>query len=76
MPEYKTFLQFEEDVIVQKKISPFRTEWRIAAPDLGIGGSVDFVGKFEDTGSYVIMDWKNSKKLETSLSNTYGKKAK
>ena len=61
LPEMKYFLNFYEDQISKKGIVPFRTEWRIAAPDLDLAGSVDFVGKLGS--EYVIIDWKRSKKL-------------
>jgi hypothetical protein len=53
---------------------PFRTEWRIAADDLGVAGSVDFVGKFDD-GTYALIDWKRSKDLGSNLTNKFKKRA-
>lgn len=73
LPELKQFLDFYDEVVIPQKITPFRSEWRIAAPDLSLAGSVDFVGK-EEGGDYVIMDWKRSKKLPTTLDNKYGKR--
>jgi hypothetical protein len=61
-----------------KEIDPFRTEWRIAAPDIGLAGSVDFVGRLPD-GTYAVMDWKRSKELPNKMdnrNNKYGKNAK
>lgn len=75
VPELMQFSQFDESVIKARNITPYRTEWRIAAPDLGIGGSVDFVGKLED-GSYVIIDWKRSKNLPKTMYVSYGKFAR
>lgn len=72
IPEFKQYLQFYHDNILAAKIRPYRTEWRIAAPDLGLGGSVDFVGQRED-GSFVLMDWKRSKNLPFSMYKAYGK---
>ena len=72
--EKQMFENFDEEYVARKEIIPYRTEWRICAPDLGLAGSVDFVGKLPD-GTFCIIDWKTSKKLETSLSNEY-KKAK
>lgn len=74
IPEMSQFLAFNEEEINSQGIKPYRTEWRIAAPDLNIAGSVDFVGQMPD-GTYCIMDWKRAKNLQGSLSNAYGKKA-
>lgn len=50
-------------------------EWRIAAPDHGIAGSVDFVGQLPD-GSYALFDWKRAKGFSENLYANYGKIAK
>ena len=65
---------FYDDVIRAKDIQPYRTEWRIAAPDCGVAGSIDFVGKFPDN-TYALVDWKRSKDLGGNLNNKYGKRA-
>lgn len=64
LPEMKQFMDFYEEVIAPQAIQPYRTEWRIAAPDHSLAGSVDFVGKIG--AEYVIVDWKRSKKLFSS----------
>lgn len=74
IPEMSQFLAFNEDEINSKGIKPFRTEWRIVAPDLNLAGSVDFVGQMPD-GTYCIMDWKRAKNLAGQLTNGYNKKA-
>lgn len=66
---------FEKDVLVRNQIRPFRTEWQIAAPELMIAGTIDFVGKKPD-GKYVLVDWKRSLKLPKSIFNHFGKTAK
>jgi hypothetical protein len=38
--EMKFFSEYHQEYIVQANITPYRTEWSIAAPDLSIGGSV------------------------------------
>lgn len=73
LPEIQQFESFYKGIIVGKGIEPWRTEWRIAAPDLSLGGSIDFVGKCAD-GTYAILDWKRSKNLETKIYNGYGRK--
>jgi ATP-dependent exoDNAse (exonuclease V) beta subunit len=73
--EMKQLYQFETDVLTRKKIEPFRTEWRIAAPEFMLAGTVDFVGKKPD-GSYVLVDWKRSLKLPKNIFSSYGKAAK
>ena len=77
LPEMTMFHDFYNEVLMggpvgAPAIKPFRTEWRIAAPDLSLAGSVDFVGTTA-ANEYVIIDWKRSKKLPTSLDNTFRK---
>lgn len=36
LSEMPIFFEFERDEIIGKDIKPFRTEWRIAAPDKGM----------------------------------------
>ena len=74
LPELTQFHDFKEDIIVPLNIEPYRTEWRIAAIDYSIAGLVDFVGKLPDN-TFVLMDWKRSKKLPDNMENNYGKKA-
>lgn len=73
--EIPKFLNFYDDVIMAKKIQPFRTEWRIAAPSYSIAGSVDFVGRFPD-GTYALIDWKRAKDLGNNLDNKYNRRGK
>lgn len=76
VPEFSQFLQFNEDVMKPMNIEPYRTEWRIAAPDLNLGGSIDFVGR-RPNGKFVLMDWKRSKNLTISkMKYSWGKYAK
>lgn len=63
-PEIKQFLKFQQSQMRSLGVAPFRTEWRVCAPDLSLAGSVDFVGSLDD-GTFVIIDWKRSKKLQT-----------
>jgi hypothetical protein len=73
--EMEQFEQFYTEYVLAPNIQPYRTEWPIAAPDIKLGGSVDFVGKLSN-GNYVIMDWKRSKRLPENLTSKYGKFAK
>jgi len=73
--ELKQFTDFHKDVVEKRGVRPHRTEWRIAAPEVSLAGSVDFVGSLPD-GTYCIMDWKRSKNLAGSMANTYGKLGK
>jgi len=75
LPEMSQFRDFQREVILARNITPFRTEWRIAAPDIGLGGSVDFVGRLPG-GGFVLMDWKRSKNIPTSMTQHYGKYGK
>ena len=73
--EMGLFYKFHADIIATEKVEPWRTEWRICAPEYNLAGSVDFVGKLPD-GTYVIMDWKRSKNLANSLDSSFGRRAK
>lgn len=66
LPEISQFLTFKSEMMDDRQIVPYRTEWRIAAPDYSIAGSVDFVGK-DSEGNFIIMDWKRSKNLQASV---------
>eukprot|EP00981_Chlorochromonas_danica_P011074 scaffold3715_cov249-Ochromonas_danica.AAC.3 len=39
------FKKFQKEFLKKHHIQPYRTEWRIVAPDLSLGGSIDFLGK-------------------------------
>jgi hypothetical protein len=65
MSELHQFREFYESLLVRENISPFRTEWRIAAQDLSIAGSVDFVG-VNSENDVILIDWKRSKKISPS----------
>lgn len=73
--EMKQFLSFRREVIDANNITPYRTEWCIVAPDLELGGSVDFVGRCSD-GRFVLIDWKRSSRVVTGMHTSYGKYAK
>jgi hypothetical protein len=73
--EMPLFNKFYGEIMQKMKIEPWRTEWRICAPEYGLAGSVDFVGKLPDN-TFVIMDWKRSKNLAGSLDSSYGKRAR
>eukprot|EP00597_Dinobryon_sp_UTEXLB2267_P005907 CAMPEP_0170070714 /NCGR_PEP_ID=MMETSP0019_2-20121128/8901_1 /TAXON_ID=98059 /ORGANISM="Dinobryon sp., Strain UTEXLB2267" /LENGTH=207 /DNA_ID=CAMNT_0010279059 /DNA_START=233 /DNA_END=856 /DNA_ORIENTATION=- len=75
IPELCQFHEFYLDNILKANLQPYRTEWRIAAPDLKLAGSVDFVCQRPDK-TYELIDWKRAQKLESSLTNSYGKRAK
>ena len=73
LEEMEKFVNFYTDVIKGREIQPYRTEWRIAAPDIKLAGSVDFIGRFPD-GTYALLDWKRSKDLEGGLTNKFGRR--
>ena len=73
LEEMEKFVNFYTDIIKGRDIQPYRTEWRIAAPDVKLAGSVDFVGRFPD-GTYALLDWKRSKDLEGGLTNKFGRR--
>ena len=73
--EMTQFAKFAQMWITDQQVTPLRTEWKVAAPEWGLGGTIDFVGQKAD-GTYVIMDWKRSVNLEANLTNKYNKKAR
>ncbi len=75
LKEMSMFLEFERAHIAGREIRPIRTEWRIAAKDELIGGTVDFVGQKKD-GTFVLMDWKSTKDMRNKMTNNFGIKAK
>lgn len=75
IPEFSLFLKFHADHVESSGIEPYRTEWQICAPDLSIGGSIDFVGRLSD-GTFVIMDWKRSKRITDGPVSSYGRRGK
>ena len=66
------FISFNEEVIKGDHVEPYRTSWPIAAPDINIAGTVDFLGRFPD-GTYGICLWRRSKTLEDNLLSSYNK---
>jgi hypothetical protein len=68
--EMKQFHDFEKKEILENKITPYRTEWAIGSSELQLAGTVDFVGRLPN-GKYVLMDWKRSMKLSSSMTNTW-----
>jgi hypothetical protein len=70
--EMDYFIKFYEKEILGRNLIPYITEWRIASPVLKLGGSVDFVGSFDD-GTFGIVDWKRIKNWD-SLYVNYGKR--
>ena len=72
--EMSQFQKFEKLWIVDQNVTPIRTEWKIVAPEWNLAGTIDFVGQKAD-GTYVIMDWKRSFKLQENLTNQFNRKA-
>ena len=67
--EMDLFINFYDNEILGRGLSSYITEWRIASPKaLGLAGSVDFVGRFED-GTFGIVDWKRIKNWDSIHSN-------
>ena len=73
--ELEQFFEFKSDFIDNNEIVPYRTEWRLAAPNLRMAGTVDFIGRTKD-GEYILLDWKRAKDLESNLVSNWGKRAK
>lgn len=69
-PEFNMFLDFNYEYI---RWTPYRTEWFIYDKSLKIAGSIDMLYYNEDTGKYIIVDWKRSKDISF---NGYGKALK
>lgn len=70
--EADQFQSFYQEVIVKEGIIPYRTEWKIAAPNIALAGSVDFVGELPANGegnkTFILMDWKRTKKAPAFFS--------
>ena len=63
--EVDLFIKFYQNEILGRGLSSYITEWRIASPlALGLAGSVDFVGRFEDR-TFGIVDWKRIKNWDS-----------
>jgi hypothetical protein len=75
LPEMEKFLKFEAKMLHARQIKPYRTEWKIAAENENLGGTVDYVGKKTD-GTYVLIDWKSTTGLGKKFSNDFEKVAK
>lgn len=56
--EWKYFMNFYED---HKHLTAYRTEWFVFHEELKLAGSIDMVFYNENTGTYVIYDWKRVK---------------
>ena len=59
-------------MLIKEGITPYRTEWSIGAPDLSLGGTVDFAGRAQD-GTLVLVDWKGTSRMETYKGLTFKK---
>lgn len=66
LPEMKYFEQFYSEKL-HGRVEPVRTEWRIASPDHGLAGTVDFIGKWKENNKYIVIDWKRSKGFPDKL---------
>jgi len=69
----RQFLSFHEEVIKGNQMQPHRTSWPIVAPDEGVAGMVDFMGRFPD-GTMALFLWKRSKTLADNLHSQFNRK--
>ena len=58
--EWKYFKEFNDSL--EKKLTPYRTEWMVWDRELRLAGSVDMLFENPD-GTLQIYDWKRSKKV-------------
>jgi hypothetical protein len=68
--EYEYFLRFAKD---HPQLKAYRTEWCVYYEEIKVSGSIDMVFRDENTGEYMIYDWKRSKGIE--YENNFGKSA-
>jgi len=61
-PEFQQYLNFRAE---NPHLIPWRTEMLILHEEYRIVGSVDAIFKNINTGKYVLLDWKRSKKVDT-----------
>lgn len=76
-PEFKYFLDFNNDVVIRRGLKPFRTEMCVYDADRLICGQIDmlYVKKFENSVLYLALyDWKRAK--EMVLEGFRGRKCK
>lgn len=57
---------------LKESIDIIAPEKMIADSDLGIAGTIDLLGKSRKDGSYLIIDWKTNKEIDTE--NKYGER--
>ncbi len=73
-PTFAHFLRFA----AERKLNPYRTEWRIFSERYKIAGTLDFLARNDD-GTFSIYDWKRSTKVVDRigqvLTNSYGRTA-
>ncbi len=63
-PEWPQVLRFFHDH--RRVWRWFRTEMRVAIPDLRMCGTLDALARHEEDGRFILVDWKNSKKIKSS----------
>jgi len=62
--EFEHFLQFYRDFMLVRGLVPVRTELSVFHTGLACAGQIDLLAKYHGTDSYVIIDWKRSKKIK------------
>lgn len=64
-PEFKYFLQFEEEFMKPRGYVPIRTELSLFHCGLRVAGQADCICRVDGTDKIVILDWKRSKEIKT-----------
>tara|TARA_B100000902_G_scaffold399823_1_gene472804 strand:+ start:5820 stop:6611 length:792 start_codon:yes stop_codon:yes gene_type:complete len=65
--EFEYFMNFHNDIVVNGKLKPYRTEWIVYGEDIKIAGSIDMIFKkgVDKNGKEIldIYDWKRCKEI-------------
>lgn len=59
--EFKLFLEYFKE---HSHLKAYRTEWEIFDEELKLAGSIDMCYRDENTGDFVLADWKRSKEIK------------
>ena len=70
--EFKCFLRFAEDFLQARGLLPFRTEMSMFHCGLCCAGQADFLAFDPSTDTFVLLDWKRSKRID--YQNAYGER--
>jgi len=62
--EFSYFIDFYKNFMMPRGLEPYRTEFSIFHTGLACAGQIDLLARYQGTDTYVILDWKRSKKIQ------------